>query len=319
MEEGFTKREKLVGLFLLLIVILTKVTLLVIAQGKGWFQSYRVYRVKLMEKGYNIHQGSLVKMLNTEIGKVSNVRIIRMEGKPTVEASVRILTEHADLIRRNSTAEVVTPTLFGSEYLEVSPGSPGYPPIPEQGDIPYFQSKKPFTDSVSELLNDANIKKVETILVNITQLTDQLKNQEKAWMATINHVDKVMLALLNSEGTLGELLTRRDIANRMNQTLEHMDKVLKEVNSFATDMKPVSKNLEELTQNLNREMQTLKSILADIKAGSPGFPKLMESATELSEEGTETVEAIKANPLVRMGLPKAEKGKSLHVEPRHVQ
>ena len=45
----------------------------------------------------------------------------------------------------------------------------------------------------------------------------------------------------------------------------------------------------------------------------------MESATELAEEGTETAKAIKANPLVRMGVPKPEKGKSLHVEPRHVQ
>ena len=41
MEEGFTKREKLVGFFLLFIVILTMVTLLVIVQGKGWFLSYR--------------------------------------------------------------------------------------------------------------------------------------------------------------------------------------------------------------------------------------------------------------------------------------
>ena len=37
MEAAFTKKEKLVGLFLLVLIILTKITLLAIAQGKRWF------------------------------------------------------------------------------------------------------------------------------------------------------------------------------------------------------------------------------------------------------------------------------------------
>ncbi len=61
------------------------------------------------------------------------------------------------------------------------------------------------------------------------------------------------------------------------------------------------------------------SILADIKAGSPEFPKLMESATQFSEEGTETMETIKTNPLVRFGQPKGKKGEALNVEPYYVR
>ncbi len=318
MEEGFTKREKLVGFFLLLIVIVTKLTFLVILHGKGWWEDYREFKIEL-DTGYNLQQGSLVKMFNTDIGKVTKMAIIFHKKTRThdVIADIRVLADYANQIRRDAVAEVVKPLpLFGSPYIVIIPGVGSE--LSAHATIPLRKGKE-ITDKLADLFNKENLEQVKTILTNLTLLSSQLQADEKNWNATLKHVDEVMLSLLKSKGTLGELLMRRDFANRMNNTLENMDRVLKEVNEFATGLKPVNKNLEELTKNLNREVGTLRSILADIKAGSPDFPRLMKSATEFSEEGTATVEAIKANPLVRMGLPKAKKGKSLHVEPRHVQ
>ena len=65
-------------------------------------------------------------------------------------------------------------------------------------------------------------------------------------------------------------------------------------------------------------METIKGILADIKAGTPEFPTLMESADEAARGGKEVVDALKANPLIRMTLPKDKVSQPLHVEPRHV-
>lgn len=318
MEEGFTKREKLVGFFLLLIVVITKLTLLLIVQGKGWFESYRSFNIKL-DTGHNLQQGSLVKMYNTDIGKVTKMSITRKGNNiPEIKADIRVLKAYAEQIRKDAVAEVVKPLpFFGSPYIEIKPGVLDTE-LTEHATIPFKEGKE-FTDSVAKLFDEKNLKRVQTILTNLTLLSSQLQADEKNWNATMKHVDEVMLSLLKSKGTLGELLMRRDFANRMNNTLENMDRVLKEVNEFATGLKPVNKNLEELTKNMNREVGTLRSILADIKAGSPEFPRLMKSATEFSEEGTATAQAIKANPLVRMGLPKAKKGESLHVEPRHVQ
>ncbi len=318
MEEGFTKREKLVGFFLLFIVILTMVTLLVIVQGKGWFLSYRTYFINL-DQGYNLQQGSLVKMFNTDIGKVTYLRIKLEQGQPVVEVTIKILTDYANFIREKSVAEVVTPFPFGSEYIELNPGPTNYPPMAHYGTIAVIPRKKPLTDSMAELVNEENLQRVQTILTNLSYFSDRLKDQEKAWHEAIKHVDEVALALLNSEGTLGDLLMRRDFAQRLAKTLDNLDQVLKNVNEFANGLQPTNKNLEVLTANLNREVEKLGSILADIKAGSPEFPKLMKSATQFSEEGTETMETIKSNPLVRFGQPKEKKGEALHVEPRHVR
>lgn len=318
MEEGFTRREKLIGIFLLLVVILTKVTLLVIAQGKGWFLSYTTYFIKL-EQGYNLQQGSLVKMFNTEIGKVTKMAIKREGGRPVVEVTIQVLSEYADFIREKSLAEVVTPFPFGSQYIEITPGPAEYPPMRERDVIAVHTGKKPLAESMAELVNEENLQRIQTILTNLAVLSDRLKEQERAWHAAIRHVDQVAQGLLKGEGTLGELLTRRDLSQRLVQTVDNLDRVLKEVNSFATGLKPVSQNLEVLTRNLNQQVDTLGSILADLKAGSPEFPRLMKSATEFSEEGTEAMDTIKSNPLVRFGTGKGKKEPARHVEPRHVR
>jgi len=318
MEETFTWREKLVGFFLLFVIILTMVSLLIIAQGKGWFLTYRTYLIKL-EQGYNLQQGSLVKMFNTEIGKVTDMRIKEESGRPIVEVTIRILTDYSNFILEKSVAEVVSPFPLGSEYIEITPGPTEYPPLKEYGTIPVLPPQKPITAAMADLVNEENLNRIQTILTNLATLSDRLKVQEKTWHEAVKHVDRVALALLNSEGTLGDLLMRRDFAKRLNETLANLDQVLNEVNAFATGLQPTSQNLEVLTRNLNQDVETLGSILADLKTASPEFPKLMKSATEFSEEGTEAMETIKSNPLVRFGTGQDKKDQSLHVEPRHVR
>ena len=159
MEEGFSRKEQLAGGFLLVLIIFTVVTLLVIAQAKGWFQTQNTYRIKFRQ-GYNLHQGSLVKMFNTEIGKVALLSITQTTERPQVEVTIKVNEEYANLIRQDSVAEVVSPTLIGSEYVEISPGTSGYPRIEPHGDIP-SRERKSVTEHLAELASEENIQKVK--------------------------------------------------------------------------------------------------------------------------------------------------------------
>ena len=316
MEEGFNRREKLVGFFTLLMIVVTAVTLLIIGQGKGWFRSEKTYLIKF-KQGYNLRQGSLVKMFNTEIGKVAKMRISRVMDENQVEITIKVMVDYADLIRQDSLAEVVSPTLIGSEYVEISPGSYGYPPIPDYGTIP-SQARKSMTESIAQFFNEERIQQFKEVLTNFAQLTEQLKGSEKVWLATVKHVDEVLISILKAQGTLGQLIMRQDFYERLNQSLAQVDRVLKEAHTIAGDLKPAAQDLKSITGTVIKEMETIKGILADIKAGTPEFPTLMESADEAARGGKEVVDALKANPLIRMTLPKDKVSQPLHVEPRHV-
>ena len=314
MEEGFSRKEQLAGGFLLVLIIFTVVTLLVIAQSKGWFQTQNTYRIKFRQ-GYNLHQGSLVKMFNTEVGKVALLSITQTTERPQVEVIIKVNQEYANLIRQDSVAEVVSPTLIGSEYVEISPGSSGYPRIEPHADIP-SRERKSVTEHLAELASEDNIKKVKHMLVNLAQFSEDLKNDEKVLLAALNHIDEVFLNLTEGKGTLGMLVMQKDLYNRMNQAIDHMDKFLVEAKILIVDLKPMAQNLGVFTKSINQEIEPLKAIVANIKAGSEELPDLMEAATGTARSAKDTMDAIKANPLIRWTAPAGAKSQTIHVAPR---
>ena len=316
MQEGFTGKEKLVGVFLLVLMIFTMVTLLVIAQGKGWFVAINTYLVKF-KQGYNLHQGSLVKMFNTEIGKVSELRITETGGQPQVQVTVKVYKEYAKLIRLDSVAEVVSPTIIGSEYLEISPGSYGYPVIEPYGTIP-SRERTSLTDQLKELVNQETIQKVKFTLNNIAQLSEQLKNDEKVLLAVANHANEIMVSLTEARGTMGKLLMQKGLYTRMEQSLGRLDQLLVQAKGLTGDLRPTAKNLQEFTNSINKEIEPLKAIVANIKASSEDLPDLMQQATATARSGKEVMDAIKANPIIRLTAPKGARSRSIHVEPRNL-
>jgi phospholipid/cholesterol/gamma-HCH transport system substrate-binding protein len=314
MEEGFTRKEQLAGGFLLALIVFTMVTLLVIAQGKGWFQTQNTYRIKFRQ-GYNLHQGSLVKMFNAEIGKVAVLGIIQPMGQPQVEVTIKVNEEYANLIRQDSVAEVVSPTLIGSEYVEISPGSSGYPKIEPHANIP-SRERKSVTEHLAELASEENIQKVKHMLVNLAQFSEDLKNDEKVLLAALNHLDEVLKNLTEGKGTLGMLVMQKELYVRMNKALEDWDKFFVEAKNVVVDLKPTAVNLGVFTKSINQEIEPLKAIVANIKAGSEELPDLMEAATGTARSARQTMDAIKANPLIRMTAPEGAKSRTIHVEPR---
>jgi phospholipid/cholesterol/gamma-HCH transport system substrate-binding protein len=318
MEEGFTHKEQLVGGFLLVLIIFTMVTLLVIAQGKGWFQHQNVYFVKF-KQGYNLHQGSLVKMFNAEIGKVSNLGIVQTMGHPQVEVTLKINAEYANLIRQDSVAEVVSPTLIGSEYVDITPGSSGYPKIEPYDPIP-SRERKSISEHLAELASEENIQKVKVMLIHLAQFSEDLKNDERILHDVLKNVDVVLKNVTDAKGTLGMLVMQKEFIERFNQRLDHMERTwadfLVEAKTVMVDLKPTTNNLGIFTKYINEEIEPLKAIVANIKAGSEEVPDLVEAATGTARSAKDTMDAIKGNFLIRMTAPEGAKSQTIHVEPR---
>jgi phospholipid/cholesterol/gamma-HCH transport system substrate-binding protein len=318
MEQGFNRREQLVGGFLLVLIVFTVVILLVVAQGKGWFQSQNIYLIKFRQ-GYNLHQGSLVKMFNAEIGKVAMLGITKTAGHPQVEVTIKVNQEYADLIRQDSVAEVVSPTLIGSEYVEISPGSSGYPKI-EPYDKISSRERKSATEHLAELASEENIQKVKQMLANLAKFSEEIKNDQKVLQSALNHLDEVLKAITEGKGSLGMLVMQKEFLVRFNQRLDHMERTwanfLVEAKNIVVDLKPTAQNLGAFTKSINQEVESLKAIVANIKAGSEELPDLMESATGTARSARQTMDAIKANPLIRWTTPTGAKSQTIHVEPR---
>jgi ABC-type transporter Mla subunit MlaD len=316
MEEGFSQKEKIVGLFFLVLVTVTNIALILISREKGWLTSQRTYLVKFPE-GYNLQTGSPVKMFDTEIGKVSKIEIDKRNRDYPVTVTIKVLHDYGDLITENSEAYAVSPLFIGTVYLTVTAGSPGYKPLPDQHVIPTGQ-RRSMSESLAALVNDQNLREVKNALANFAQMMEQLKNDEKAFFAAVDAFKQVALNLTEGKGTLGQLATNREFYVRLNESVAHLNKVLVDAQKVTGELKPAAQSLQEVAKSIKLEAETLNTILADIKGGSKVFPGLMEAASETMQGSKEVMEALKANPLIRLTTPKQPPNQPVHVEPRNV-
>ncbi len=316
MEEGFSQREKILGLSFLILLIITNISMIVISKQKGWFVFQSTYLVRFPE-GYNLEPGSPVKMFKTDIGQVKSIKIDKTNRDYPVIVTIKILKDYASLITEDSEAYVVTPLLPPKPYLAVTAGSTGYAPLRENQFIPTGHHQS-LSASLEGLVNEQNLQKVKAALANLGQLSEQLKNDEKSFVAAAESFNQVWVNLNQGKGTLGQLTTKRDFYNRMNQSVENLNKVLLDARKVTGELKPAAQNLQEVAKSIKTEVEAMNSILADIKGGSKVFPSLMETATETMQASKEVVEALKSNPLIRLTSPKQAPGQPLHVEPRDV-
>jgi Rad3-related DNA helicase len=111
-------------------------------------------------------------------------------------------------------------------------------------------------ESLEEFFNEESIEQARLILANLAHLSDRLKKHEQAWLTTVNHLDQVIVSLLEARGTLGQLVMQRDVYERLQESLTQVEQVLKEAQTIASDLKPTAKNLKELTTDITKETET---------------------------------------------------------------
>jgi phospholipid/cholesterol/gamma-HCH transport system substrate-binding protein len=315
MEEGFTHKEKVVGLFFLALLVLFIFSLVLVSREKGWLFFHHTYLIKFAE-GYNLQVGSPVKMLDTEIGKVTKIAIDFKTPAFPVIVTIRVFGNYSSLIKEDSEAYVVTPLFIGTAYLAVTTGS-SPKVLPDYHVIPTGY-RRSMTEGLESLVSEQNIDQIKTMLANLAQMTEQLKNDEKSFFAAVDALKQVFVAIKDGKGTLGQLVINRQLYASLNKSVNELNKVLANATQVTGEMKPTAKDLQKFARSIQEEVKTLKSILADVKSGAAEFPGVMQTAGETMQGGKEVVDAVKANPLIKMTMPKQRRSRPVHVEPRDV-
>jgi len=291
MELDFNKKEKIAGIFIIGISILLLATVIIIGRGKDWFKTYITYYTAF-EESYNLMVDTPVKLFNADIGKVKDITPVGNK----VKVKLIILKDYQSRIRTDSVATVESPTLIGSEYISIIPGSEDAPLIPQEGDIP-SRAKR----SIADLLNEFQVEKTIKMVVDAVQ-----------------EISRIVLLLRDSEGPLFAAL------DNTNKTLAHIEKITRDMSSGKGTLGNILKSrdlLDHIHQNLDKvedAVDTLKTILSNIEKGSHDIPKATQSATKgiheirsAVEDIDKVVQSLKQNFLIRSNLPPETKAENV--------
>jgi phospholipid/cholesterol/gamma-HCH transport system substrate-binding protein len=301
MEVDFNKREKIVGVFIIGVTILLLTTVVIIGRGKDWFKKYIPYYTTF-EESYNLQVNSPVKLLDANIGKVKKIAIVGDK----VRVNLAILEEYKSRIRTNSVATVKSPTIIGTEYIYIIPGTEDAPLIQRGSEIP-SKAKKSITDYLDEFQVEKTIKMVVDAVQNISKIVQTLHDPQGPLFTTFDRTNRT---LANIKGTVGGLLKTRDLLDQIHRNLDKVENNLAILEKIENGVLENIPDIKKIVKDLTKSVEEIKIIVANIKKGSYDIPKVTQSANDgiyeirsAVENIDKVVQSIQKNFLIKPNLP----------------
>ena len=242
MHFKFKHIQKIVGGFFLLSCIIIIVLLAIVARGQKWLQSYAPY-VSYFDEGKGLRIGTDVTIKGMEAGRVSSVDL---GPDNRVKVGVEVFRRYAGKINRGSRIYLVQP-MIGSNSLEIAPGPDSSAPIPDGGVISSVDEGKTdlkaLIDNATRLVKKLGDPEGDLLrtLANLNTATRNLENPRGDLMQSIANVNKATKelsdALVSKDGTVGMLLEKRELYDKLNSAALHLDSVMGSIEGATPEIK----------------------------------------------------------------------------------
>lgn len=264
--------EKIVAFFIFFSLISFLLIFFVIGKKKGMFEpEYRL--TTLLNEGYGLTPGTIVKLAGIEVGAVESVNFTP-ENK--VEVVIKIRKKFQEKIRSNSVVGITREGLAGEKFLNITLGSMDSS-ILENGDKIRTHTAVEITDLADKIT--PTIEHIEKISANLVEITEKLISPSGELAITLKNIQDITTDIKEGKGSLGSLI--RD------------DKRLyKDIDALLKLSKKIAKNLEETTISLKTSAAETPKTVEKINSTIDETKKLVEDARQI-------VDAAKKHWLIR--------------------
>src|SRR5919199_3384562 len=252
-------REVRVGLFVLIAAVVL-IVLILNASGDISFRSKKHLRVKFAS-AEGLRKGAEVRLAGVRVGRVDDVQLLppsddpnapRVEAKISVDSTVdgKPVT---DLIRTDSSAQLVAPSLLGSDkIISVTMGTSLGQPVQENAEL-----RSTTEGGMAQLTASGN------------QLVDQLNKLSEQMTGITTKINQ-------GQGTIGRFVNDEAFYDNLNLTVREAQAIMREIRSgngtaaqlvnnpaLYNNVERMTASLQEISDNLNRGRGTAGKLLTD--------------------------------------------------------
>ena len=300
-------REKMVGLFILIAVGLALSLIVFIGRGQNWFKEKVIYYIYFNE-GYNLKAGSQVKLFNTWIGSVDKVELTKDNR---VKVTIKIFKDNANKIRVNSIATVDSPTIIGSEFIAITPGSPELPAIPKDGIIP-SKAKKSIADYIKQFEVEKKIEDFGQIISDLKIVLEKLKDPKGPLFTTLYNIEEVTNKLKKGQGNLGRLVMQDDLYREVMTAIKEIKEISTGIKTLSGRMAEGIQSLPDTMETINNSVHKLDHVMSQLKTAMERAPAMQRQIEDALRETNSILESVKKNFFIRLNLP-PEPAPKVHV------
>jgi phospholipid/cholesterol/gamma-HCH transport system substrate-binding protein len=285
---SYAFKEKVTGVIILIGFIILVTGALLVSLGRDLFNDYQRYFL-VFNDGYGLIPGVKVRFLGLDIGSVTKVELL---DNNKIRMDLLVRAEYASRIKGDSFAMVKSPTIIGSEYIEIVTGSPESLPIPNNGQIP-ADDHNTLDQVITSLQLEQKLKQFDAILSDVTAIADFLQDRQGPVIGAAQNINLLTRRVLEGQGTLGSIVTKEEAYGELMATLKELREVSVSLNATASELQT---EIPSLTSKIDL-------ILVEIESGAKGIPELSRGAREGVRDVNLVLESVKRNFLIRGNLP----------------
>ena len=291
-----------VGIFVVIGIVL--LALLTMKVEKFQIGKERGYLVNILfDSAAGLDRSAEVRVAGVHVGNVEKVILEKGRAKVTFRVPPQIV------LYKDSKAYLKSEGFLGEKYVEISPGTPGFPKVEPDGeivqgepptDIEQMLSRmgairediKEIAKPIGDLLKSVDPKKVERMVDNLNTFSNELTGMSKDAKETIqkakeafSRVEEIGDKVKKGEGTLGKLVTDETVYQDAKRTVET-------AREAAESAKQAVDTLKTLSEQIEKGEGTLGKLIKDETLYNDAIG-LVQSTKETMQSAKEAVETVK--------------------------
>lgn len=256
---SYNRRERMVGLFVFSALVLFAALLVISGKSQHLFEQ-RVTFYLDVDSGEGISQGSVIKLLGTEIGTVADLSL-KKGGK--VHVTLELYKSQQTLVRQDAKAIINRLVTIGSAQIEIDPGSIDTPMLEDGATLPVEEtpSLNDLVLGIARIIQSADqglLAKIESILPELRQ--------------TVDNVQKIITQIATGQGTLGAAIFDNKVEQDLRIVIQSGAEILTEASSIVgvaeqrlVELKPILSDANDVMQNVEKVTENLPDIVAELK------------------------------------------------------
>jgi len=301
MAIKFKHLEKIVGIFLTIVLLVIIVTIMIIGSRQRWFEKHYEFNAKFL-RGEGLSAGMQVTIKGIQIGEAKSVFL---NEDNWIEVTFSVYEEYAERIRQDSIIKLNAP-IIGSKTLEIIPGEKTMPVL-ESGSYIWSQDTRQGMRILETRAKEEEPDEITRILRNAEQLTYNLSAQEGNLNQTLEKIQTFFTMLSSQNGSLNKTLASlRDITQSINNREGSIGK-------FIEDDYELYNTVISITKKLDLIMDDFKTLSETIADTTPEVKAAIERSNTTMDEAIGLIKTLKQNFFVK-GFSSRKEDKIIPIE-----
>jgi phospholipid/cholesterol/gamma-HCH transport system substrate-binding protein len=232
-----TPREVKVGAFVFVTLAAIGLVIFLIGDERGLFSPKEDYRAVFDDVG-GLQRGSPVHMGGITVGSVASVGYGDDPNDAHLYVTVTVSRDEARRIREDSVASIEPKGFLGDRMISITVGSSDKPRLPPGSVIRSGES-----GGLTRVLRKVEGlgDKAEQVMINLEATTGALADEQfrSDLQSAVSSLNVILGRLEQGEGYVGRLLTDKQEAHRLSQTMASLEETAAQLEQTATGVNSI--------------------------------------------------------------------------------